>query len=561
MIALAIKFWPEVSNWQLGDNDNLLRLHQIQTFIELPSWYVRPLDDFNPQDGNIVHWSRIPDIPVLIVYYFCDIVFDEQLSLSIAITVIPLLYFSLIMKVNYDLTINLFGRESALLSAFYSATSIAIISCMPGRIDHHNIQLLLFSTFLLSLFGQLNNRRGFLCLIAPSVALSLLIGLEVLPFFVVTLGVFCLHFLKSDSDKLAWLRDACFLIFALGSFGLWLTKPNELFLHDQYDVVSVNLLFFFLGAGVVLLISNLYRTYLTLLLCSVVVFGSLLIYNTEVISSPYSNYPESLKTFWLNNVVEAQSLIDIFFLKKSELADVFFVRSASIVVTIVVGILSLTFLKSQKQRMLWFLFILSLVPAVFWQVRTFAFSALLAVPLQAYIGVLAFQSIKAPIIRLVPVILISPMLFAIASQGVKGTDKSTNRHVTGSNPGYTFIRELQLEPSKLFAPMEQGAEILTFTNHAIIAAPYHRNIRGNLLYFNVLLSSDLDKSHYLLVKEEVGYVYFDLHDKQLPYLKSAASKESLVTRLIEDSPPDWLDLVAAKGENLRLYEVRNLDEL
>ncbi|MCG6419857.1 hypothetical protein K6U51_17715, partial [Vibrio fluvialis] len=42
-LFMLIYHWPSINSWQLGDNDNYMRLHQIQTFIASPSWYVTPL--------------------------------------------------------------------------------------------------------------------------------------------------------------------------------------------------------------------------------------------------------------------------------------------------------------------------------------------------------------------------------------------------------------------------------------------------------------------------------------------------------------------------------------
>ena len=71
ILAVAIFFirYPEVVEWNLDDNDNLMRFHQLMTFIESHPWCLRPLNDFNAQDKQVIHWSRIPDLPILALYF------------------------------------------------------------------------------------------------------------------------------------------------------------------------------------------------------------------------------------------------------------------------------------------------------------------------------------------------------------------------------------------------------------------------------------------------------------------------------------------------------------
>lgn len=556
IFALAFKFWPEVTLWQLGDNDNFLRLHQVQTFINSPSWHVLPLADFNPQDGKVIHWSRLPDVPILAAFYFNSFFFDSELALKLAITVTPLIYLFFIMLAITKLTRELIGSDGVLLSSIYVATSLAAAKCFPGQIDHHNAQLLMFTLFMYAICSPSIERRQFTFLTVFSITTSLLIGLEVLPFFVILLGIFCLECLHSKTYKLIWVRDSSLLIVLWGAIGLWACNQIDEIIRPKFDVLSLSLLGYFLAAGVILTVTSLKPTFLTLALSTTAVLGAMFVWNADAISSPYTDYPEMLRRYWLNHVVEAEPLFELVLREKSIVMNFLSTQNVIYAVTIIPATVSILFLKNQQQKRLWVIFVLTLLPAIFWQIRTLAFSSLIAVPLQAYLGGLLWNKIKIPIVRLVPVLLLSPMVAAFAVQAILQDEKKTDLTTTTiKREGVEFIGAQQLEPSKIFAPMEQGAQILSLTDHSIIAAPYHRNIRGNLLYLNVLLTMELDDAYRALTTERIDYLFFDIRDRQIVYLKRGATRTSLLTLLIEERPPTWLELVASEGETLWLYKV------
>ncbi|MCG9627560.1 hypothetical protein L1D34_22250 [Vibrio mediterranei] len=558
VIALSIKFWPEVTQWNLGDNDNFLRLHQLQTFIATPSWYIRPLQDFNPQDGVIIHWSRLPDIPLLMVYYLTVIVFGDKAAMHLAITFVPLGYLLVIMIVWGKLTFELFGKPQAFLSLVFSSTSLAAAKCFPGQIDHHNIQLVMFSLFMYAFASPVIRQRPFIFLTSVSVSLSLAIGLEVLPFFILLLGVFCLVNINKQPEKLTWLRDTSLAIFVLGCIGVGIFYGSSQFSQPKYDVVSIGLLSYFLAASVVLTVVSHRATFITLFVAALVVFGPMLIWNSEPLRSPYADYPEILKNYWLNHVIEAEPLIDPLRWRETTITQKFTQQNVVYAVTILPALLSFFCLKSTTQRLLWGVFIATLLPALFWQVRTLAFSSLVAIPLQAALGYWLLSRINVPVLRLVLVLMISPMVAALTAQMFINQQHLDEKKLSDLERMQVvpFIQQQELPSSKVFAPMEQGAQILSLTDHSVITGPYHRNIRGNVLYLNVLLSDDMDRSHHILNGEQIDYVLFDASDRQIPYLKRDALTGSLVIRLLSRHPPDWMELVSSDGASLFLYKVK-----
>lgn len=121
-LAVAIFFvrYTGVAEWDLGDNDNFMRLHQVMTFIESPSWYVQPLRDFNPQDGQIIHWSRIPDLPILALYYVSRLFVDHTNALQFSIAIVPLIYLVFFILILCQISREILGIDRHILTIIYT---------------------------------------------------------------------------------------------------------------------------------------------------------------------------------------------------------------------------------------------------------------------------------------------------------------------------------------------------------------------------------------------------------------------------------------------------------
>ncbi|MBY6196589.1 hypothetical protein [Vibrio hangzhouensis] len=561
-ISIAVLFfylyWNKVDNWQLGDNDNYMRLNQILTFIDYPSWYVMPLKDFNPQESNVIHWSRLPDLPILGVYYIFSLFTSHEMAIKLSITIVPLFYLVATSYVIANITCSLFGKQAALFSYFFTALSLVGLKFLPGSIDHHNLQLLLFSIFLYSLWKEDLSRSRFTITMSLSIVTSIIIGLEVLPFFVTFLVSSSIIYYRFNPIKLVWLRDACFVVFIVGVIGVLITQSYDDIMNPKYDVVSMGLMSYFLSSVVILSIAAKHRGILRLLFISLVIYSLNLFFFSDAIKSPYSGYPELLVENWLSHVIEAKSLatytIESWSGDKTHSFQMMFYYFFSIVPALI----TIFFIDTTKVRLLWFAFFISLVPVFFWQVRVLLFSIVLSIPLLSYLATLLLEKTKVPILRLFIPFLLSPIIAFVLITSI--FDENSSSSTKQSLRGVDFINLQDIAPSKLFAPLEQGAEIIALTDHAVIAAPYHRNIRGNLFFISALLAEDMVKVEGMLCKERIDYLFFDASDPQLTIMSGHATESSLLSRLVSEEPPSWLVLVASDEIDMFLYKFTSIHE-
>lgn len=550
-LAMLIIRYPNVAEWNLGDNDNFMRLHQIKTFIESPSWYLHPLQDFNPQDGQIMHWSRLPDLPILAAYYPLKLFVTHELALQISISVLPLIYLLALVYFLTRITCTVFNVKPPFLTVIYAFFSVASLKFLPGHIDHHNLQLLLFSCFIWALFSPQYHQKRYLYTASISIALSLLIGLEALPFYILSLGFLAIYALYYDLKKLIHIRNIALQVTLFGALLMALFQPVGSWFNPQYDILTLPLLCFFLAAALSLSITKLHPTFLVLLLTTALCVSFTWTIFPDVLKPPFLTYPNLLIKYWLSHVSEARPLPQVFTEAKHFSSNWLYIG------TIFPAIFSIFLLKESKQRVYYLIFLISLLPAIFWQVRTILFSSVLAIPLQVIIGLKIFHKVNTPIIRIIIPLFISPILFAVVISHMEGNlQKEQDKKELSSLNATDLIKQLGITGKKIFAPMDQGANIITLTNNAIITAPYHRNIRGNLLYINTLLSDDLDNTYSLLKREGIELFMFEKKDSQNKYMSQEKSNQSLLQRMLDDNPPSWLIPIGDNGDGITLYKLK-----
>ncbi len=107
-----------------------------------------------------------------------------------------------------------------------------------------------------------------------------------------------------------------------------------------------------------------------------------------------------------------------------------------------------------------------------------------------------------------------------------------------------------LPTATVLSGVNQGAPILAFTHHRVVAAPYHRNL-GTIIAYEAF-SSDAAAARQVLVDNKISLVAVCRCGDESPDLPPA----SLHARLMRGEPPDWLQIVpASKGQSIEVYQV------
>jgi hypothetical protein len=158
---------------------------------------------------------------------------------------------------------------------------------------------------------------------------------------------------------------------------------------------------------------------------------------------------------------------------------------------------------------------------------------------------------------LIAALLINPLaLIAIGGAVARGTPHPT---VIADGPG-TCRRAADYAPlaplshGLVLAFIDAGPFLLMETPHAVLAAPYHRNVIGNAAMLDVFLSPPSEAAARMKILG-VDYIAFCAGAPDR-YNYVASAPEGLVAVLGRGEVPDFLERVALAGTELTVYRVR-----
>jgi hypothetical protein len=129
-----------------------------------------------------------------------------------------------------------------------------------------------------------------------------------------------------------------------------------------------------------------------------------------------------------------------------------------------------------------------------------------------------------------------PLIEAIAKPQMKIVDGSP---ATSCQTVSSLAPLARLAPGRVMAPIDLGPAILAATDHAIIAAPYHRNNDGNLAMLSAFLAPP-QNARQILSGRHVDYVVMcSASLEQADFVRLAPA--GLAAALGRGETPDFLE--------------------
>lgn len=572
LVALMISAgsgFPTLSNAG-GDNDSLLRLVEVRDLIGGQGWFDLHQYRMGPQDGFVMHWSRLVDAPLATIILATGAVTG---SVAASETFARLLWPALL----YGLTVfsltraaRRFGGEIAVLPAVViSAAALYFVAIFaPGALDHHNVQLMLTAAAL-ALLMEAPSWRPAAWLAGACTALTLAVGMETAP-YVAAIGLCVAGLLVFDprGERAVAARfgfgfaGTCALAFAATvPPSAWGAAECDAYSAAQFVPAALG------GAGLaavaLLPMSRAGRAPLlsALGLLGVVTGVVVVTLFPQCIASPYAQVDLRLHDLWLDHVAEAQSLRQL-------LAD----DPASVIGRYVTPLLALLLLGGRLMRGPWrrqHSLLAALLGMAFlvsiWQVRGSTFAIpFAAVPLAAWVGIwrerAAAGTSVATTASMLAAWLASVNLVwgsAAAAAAIMLEDQSAQSEAAQSlceDAGDYVLLATQPETTVL-AISNLGSPILAYTGHRVLAGPYHRNIEGNLAALDALtgpagMAAEAARS------QQVGLIALCRGNAETAFLTERAP-EGLLATLIAGQVPAWLEPVDGSiGQPLELYRVQ-----
>ena len=179
---------PSLSDW-LGDTDDAVRLVTVRELLGGAPWFDTTLPRIGAPEPLVSHWSRLIDLPLTaLIGTLTPLLGPEPAELATRIVWPTLLFFALTLIVAREAHRRA-GPVGAAFAVMLVATStLALAQFRPGRIDHHNAQILCAVAGLIFLVRSLDDRRaGWIA--GTLLGLGLAIGFEAIALVVPALGL------------------------------------------------------------------------------------------------------------------------------------------------------------------------------------------------------------------------------------------------------------------------------------------------------------------------------------------------------------------------------------
>ncbi|ANO32215.1 hypothetical protein A6E01_02870 [Vibrio breoganii] len=563
-IVMFTQTWESISNLDLKDNDDYMRYVQFMDWIKNGNWYLEPISRFNPENGVLIHWSRVPDFLLAGITLALTPYLGLVLSSHVAISVVPLFYMLCFALAVFAFVDHYLGKEFRFIGMIFVLGSHAITKFFPGSIDHHNVQLIIVALFLA--ISPLNDSqvRSRVRFVIQSllIALSMWIGLDNFLLFTIYIGVYSFYCLFIKHSWFNYFGCLCLGVSLFGTIFALLNRPLNEFCTPYYDSLSIPFIGCFVSGGILLLIisklpienkpNNIKM--LVVIPIALFVFIPLIIIFPELVQGAYANYPTLLTEYWLGNVIEAQSMLSLIQSKG--------LISTSNFILFFIPSLCYPLFKNRTVQLdiIYIILLLYLLISFFWQIRTITTCFVISAPLQAYVLYNLSIKTKSTLMSVFSLIIGIPfvIIILITSLDILRGEKNDSEPETNENASsvYSIFNEYEISKSKILSGIETGTTILAKTNNSIVAAPYHRNIYGNTLSINTFLESDDKEIINSLIENKIEYILIN-KDNQLEYLYYSSDEDSLIKRLKSGTPPEWLELINDKStQSYKLFRFK-----
>lgn len=547
--AWTFKDWAALSVLRLPDNDDMARLAQVRDWLGGQGFNDLMQYRLGPPGGASMHWSRLADLgPALLILVFTPLLGAHGAEVAMVVTWPALLFLAYLLLVA-RIAARLAGPRAAIPALLLAALAFPTISLfLPGRIDHHGLQILLTLLLADALVAPPGLRRG--AVAGAAAAFSLAIGLEAAPEIVAAMAALGLAWLADRDED----RRALGFGLALGGVTLALLVfarpqvwPEQW--CDGFTPASTRATLTLAGAWLLLGASGRIATRWQPRAAIAAALGlgaALIAWKTSSVclAGPYGALDPFLQHVWMRNVSEARGLFSG--------QDTIGTSLAYGGLMLAGAALALTRVADCRWRSFAIFLALSALAAIPAIRVTYIMAGIAVIPFAAALARDAALGQRLALWVLGAGIswnLLATNLDAAVARPLVAA-KAVQKACTAPEP----LRVVAAQPrGTIVAPLDLGAYLTGMTPHHVVAAVYHRNNRGNLAMYQFFLSRP-DQSEALARNWGIDYVALcpdNLHEDGLQPYRRGSLAESLQAGQV----PAWLQPIPTGGA-VQLYRLR-----
>ncbi len=542
-----------VGDGRLLDNDDAMRLVQMREWMGGKNWFDVTERRVNPPEGMTSHWPRLIELPMVGGTLALSAIVDRDLAERIVIAAWPCVLLALLMLVLLAIAARLFSPPTLLAAAaILGLNPLLQFQSLPGRIDHHGVQLVLCAVLALETIRAIADGRLRAAVFAGlAAALSIAIGLETVLLVAVAVALFggAWIVIGAPSRRVVTGFGASFalatpLLFALS------VSPTR-WTVAAADALSLPWLWLAVAGGLGLAglaslhIGSWKRRVVWATAAAALVCGVFVVLWPHVLAGPLADVDPLVRELWLDGVGEARPLASLVAERPGDF--LYFLVFPTF------GWLGLAVAARRETAMRPAFLILLAFASI---ALVMAIGAMRGAPLAALFCIFGWLyaidralggfgqggALSGMLIRgigvLVLLVATLPSPWSALGNAVKASPSSDNAATQNCGVRADMAALAAEPPGLVLAPLRLGPRILVATKDDVVAAPYHRNNRGNRFALETL-TADPATAHAAIKKRGVSYVALCLGDPDLPRL-TAYAKNSLLQSLVDGAAPSWL---------------------
>lgn len=301
---------------KFGDTDDALRLVQVRDFLIHGSWYDTRLTAIGAPEALVSHWSRLIDLPIAWLISFFAL-FTSYLDAEVMAQIAwPLLLLVGLARFLFHEAEQRGGVDAGLIAlALLLLTPLGLFQFLPGRIDHHNAQILC-AVAALFLLQRAISRPAAGWWAGGLMALGLTIGFEALPLLAASLGLACLLACFDQAARAGACRAAIALAGGLVTSYALTTHPAA-WSQVVCDALSPNIIALCgAGAAGALVLNTRFHDAAAWVwivgfgIAGVTGIAAYIAADPTCVAGAFAGMDPIVKTEWLAGVVEGKTLLE-----------------------------------------------------------------------------------------------------------------------------------------------------------------------------------------------------------------------------------------------------------
>ncbi|MBZ9858012.1 DUF998 domain-containing protein [Mesorhizobium sp. CA13] len=567
--------------WSLGfrlnrDADDLLKLHEVRTLLETGNIFDRTMPGIAQPEPYISHWPWIADLPYAAFARLLAPFAGFEPALMLASLAVPLLLLAPALYCYNQLVIATDVACPAValpLALIFAARSL--FEFAPGRIDYHNLQILLLLAALVLMLSQ-NRFASFINGLLAALATA--VSAEFAPFYALVMAIYAFDWIfgrEGGENRVSGFG----LALAIGAIGLFVAiVPPSAYAAVRCDTYSTPHMTALIAAGLSFaVVPPLFgrrggwatRAAILLVFAAASVAALMLLF-PQCLAGPYGSLDAYVRDNMLNRILQELSLFQRpdFVLSTGFASIVLLFTGALAPVVICLGPHG----RSRPLIILALFSLLALVLAIDY-LRYFRY-----LPVFSGIGLIfVLASLLAPDARLArylksPVSAASSkyalILPGLVLSGTMALYHLSVRPSQSSIPAAEFADSCDLghfEPQQdwpagavvLSPPLIGSYFVALAKGPKVVTIPNHRSAVGIERSYRFLDPSTVDPRAFLDASKATHVALCAWREPPSPYLEAAYP---FAAALMEGHPPAWLrECPTDASSPLRFYSYRNAD--